>query len=117
MGRSIKHFHAFYDAGRALPEMARRDRRPTLWISEQDATARSITDGDAIKMHNARGSFNANAEVSQKVPTGTVWMHDGWPGLNDLTSGAQCISDAAIKIFPFTAGQAAYDAFIEVSAL
>jgi hypothetical protein len=44
-------------------------------------------------------------------------MHDGWPGLNDLTSGAQCISDAAIKIFPFTAGQAAYDAFIEVSAL
>lgn len=115
MGRSIKHFHAFYDAGRALPALARLDKRPKLWISEQDATVRGITDGDAICMHNARGSFNAHAEVADKVPAGTVWIHDGWPGLNDLTNGSPCIPDAATEIFPFTAGQSAYDAFVEVT--
>jgi anaerobic selenocysteine-containing dehydrogenase len=116
MGRSINHFHAFYDSGRALPALVRRDKRPTLWISLQDAAARRIADGDAINMHNTRSRFAANASVTDKVPSGTVWIHDGWPGLNDLTSGAACVPDAATQIFPFSVGQAAYDAYVEVSA-
>lgn len=115
MGRSINHFHSFYDSGRALPSLVRRDRRPTLWISPEDAAARGIADGDAISMHNERSTFDANANVTDKVPAGTVWMHDGWPGLNDLTSGASCLPDAATEIFPFSAGQSAYDAHVEVS--
>ena len=116
MGRSINHFHAFYDSGRALPALVRRDQRPTLWISQADAAARGIADGDPISMHNERSRFNANASVTEKVPCGTVWIHDGWPGLNDLTNGARCISDQATHIFPFSAGQSAYDAYVEVSA-
>ena len=116
MGRSIKHFHAFYDAGRALPALARRDQRPTLWISPEDARHRKISDGDAINIYNKRSSFDAHAEVTEKVPDGTVWIHDGWPGLNDLTSGAPCLPDAATKIFPFTTGQSAYEAFVEVTS-
>jgi len=117
MGRTINHFHAFYDSGRALPSLVRRDKRPTLWISVEDAATRGINDGDAISMHNDRSRFDANASVTEKVPSGTVWIHDGWPGLNDLTNGAPAIPDAATQIFPFSVGQAAYDAYVEVSTV
>lgn len=115
MGRSINHFHSFYDSGRALPTLAKKDPRPELWISSEDARSRNISDGDAIRIHNARGESCANAAVNDKVPQGTVWIHDGWPGLNSLSDGGAAIPDAATRIFPFTTGQAAYDAFVQVS--
>jgi len=51
------------------------------------------------------------------VPAGTVWMRDGWAGLNELTSGAPAIPDAAVDTFGFSAGQAAYEARVEVEAV
>jgi anaerobic selenocysteine-containing dehydrogenase len=117
MGRTINHFHSFYDSGRALPSLVRRDKGPLLWISTTDAQARSIEDGDPVAMHNERGTFEANASVTNRVPPGTVWIHDGWPGLNDLTSGARALSDEAATLFRFSTGQSSYDAHIEVSSL
>src|SRR5262249_17285628 len=32
-GRTLTHFHAFYDHGRALPTLARTDPTPRLWIA------------------------------------------------------------------------------------
>ena len=117
MGRTINHFHAFYDSGRALPSLARRDKQPLLWISLDDAAARGIVDGAAIRLHNERADFFAHASVTDKVPAGTVWIHDGWPGLNDLTNGAASIPDVATELFPFSAGQSGYDAHVEVFAV
>jgi anaerobic selenocysteine-containing dehydrogenase len=54
-GRSINHFHAFFDHGRALPAPARREPGPELCISPADAAARGIADGAAIRIHNERG--------------------------------------------------------------
>jgi anaerobic selenocysteine-containing dehydrogenase len=115
MGRSINHFHSFYDHGRALPALARRDKQPSLWISASDAGARGIADGAQVRIHNARGAAAAAAKITDRIPPGTLWIHDGWPGLNTLTDGGAAIPDAATKIFPFTTGQSAYDAFVEVS--
>lgn len=117
MGRTINHFHAFYDGGRALPSLVHRDKGPLLWISEADADARGITDGIAVQMRNDRGSFDARASVTDKVPAGTLWIHDGWSGLNDLTNGERALSDEATQLFPFSTGQCAYDAFVEVVAV
>ena len=117
MGRTINHFHAFYDGGRAIPALVHRDKRPMLWISPHDAAARGIADGDAISMHNERAAFDANAQVTDKVPAGTVWIHDGWPGLNGLTYGGPSISDEATKLFPFSTGQSGYDSQVEVKAV
>jgi anaerobic selenocysteine-containing dehydrogenase len=117
MGRSINHFHSFYDHGRALPSLVKRDKRPTLWISADDAAARGIADGEAIRIHNSRGDAAAAAKITDRVPSGTVWIHDGWPGLNSLTDGSAAIPDQATRIFPFTTGQSSYDAFVEVSRL
>jgi anaerobic selenocysteine-containing dehydrogenase len=115
-GRTLTHFHGFYDHGRALPSLAAADPGPVLWISPADAAARGLADGAAIVIKNARGQMQARAHVTARIPAGTVWMRDGWAGLNTLTAGESILPDAAVDALPFSAGQAAFDARVEVSA-
>ena len=116
-GRTLTHFHAFYDHGRVLPTLAKADPEPELWIAVADAAERAIADGTPIRIYNERGEMTARAHVTDRIPTGTVWMRDGWDGLNRLTSGAPVIPDEAVDIFGFSGGQAAFDAMVEVTAL
>jgi anaerobic selenocysteine-containing dehydrogenase len=116
-GRTLTHFHGFYDHGRALPTLARADPEPVLWISPADAAARAVTDGAAIQIVNDRGTMAARARVTDRIPAGTVWMRDGWLGLNDLTSGVPAVPDAAVDAFHtlgFSGGQATFDARVDV---
>jgi len=115
-GRTLTHFHGFYDHGRALPTLAAADPEPVLWIAPSDAAARGLVDGAAVVVKNARGEMAARAHVTARVPAGTVWMRDGWAGLNTLTSGEAILPDEAVDALPFSAGQAAFDARVEVSA-
>ncbi len=116
-GRTLTHFHSFYDHGKVLPTLARLDPEPKLWISPEDAAARGVLDGTEIRIYNERGEFRAKAHVNGQIPAGTVWMHDGWEGLNRLTSGSSCLPDEAVDVFGFSAGQASFDAMVDVSAL
>jgi hypothetical protein len=59
--------------------------------------------------------MRARAFVTGRVPPGTVWMRDGWAGLNTLTSGAAVLPDAAVDVFDFSAGQADFEARVEVA--
>jgi anaerobic selenocysteine-containing dehydrogenase len=86
-----------------------------LWISPADAVTRGLRDGGRIRIYNQRGEFQAHAQVTERIPRGTVWMRDGWEGLNRLTSGAPVLPDEAVDLFHFAAGQAAYDAMVEVA--
>lgn len=115
-GRTLTQFHGFYDHGRALPTLARLDPEPRLWISPEDAAARGVPDGAPIRIYNERGECEARALITSRVPAGTVWMRDGWSGLNRLTSGSACISDEAAELFAFSAGQSSFDASVEVAA-
>ena len=114
-GRTLGHFHGFYDHGRALPSLAALESGPALWISPADAAARGVADGADIRVYNERGELRARALVTDRVPARTVWMRDGWDGLNRLTAGESCIPDAAVDVFGFSAGQAAFDAAVEVA--
>lgn len=114
-GRAINHFHGFYDHGQALPTLARTEPEPRCWINPGDATARAVADGDLIRLHNDRGELEARALVTDRVPSGVVWMHDGQVGVNRLTSGARAVTDAAARDFP--AGQASYESRVEVTRL
>ncbi|HEU4368964.1 MAG TPA: molybdopterin-dependent oxidoreductase [Methylomirabilota bacterium] len=116
-GRTLAHFHGFYDHGRALPTLAKADPEPVLWISPADAAARGVTNGAAIRIANARGAMQARARVTGRIPAGTVWMRDGWAGLNDLSAGAPALPDAAVDAFRelgFSGGQATFDTRVEV---
>ncbi|HUY20167.1 MAG TPA: molybdopterin-dependent oxidoreductase [Candidatus Binataceae bacterium] len=114
-GRTLTHFHAFYDHGRALPSLAKADREPVLWISSADALSRSIDDGAMVRLYNEGGEMRARARVTERMPPGTVWMRDGWLGINRLTSSVRTVPDAAVAAFP-QSGSARYDSFVEVSA-
>ncbi len=115
-GRTLTQFHGFYDHGRALPTLARLDPAPKLWLAPEDAAARGIVEGSAIRIYNERGEMRCNAHVTDRLPAGTVWMRDGWSGINMLTSGAAVLPDAAVEAFGFSGGQAAFDANVEVEA-
>ena len=114
-GRTLTQFHGFYDHGRALPTLAAADPEPRLWISPDDAARRALRDGDEIRVHNERGEMRARALVTDRIPAGTVWMRDGWAGLNTLTSGAPVLPDGAVDAFEFSAGQAEFEACVEVA--
>jgi anaerobic selenocysteine-containing dehydrogenase len=113
-GRTLTHFHGFYDHGRALPTLAAADPEPRLWISPADAARRRLGDGDGIRVFNGGGEMLARALVTDRVPPGTVWMRDGWAGLNTLTCGAAVLPDEAVDVFDFSAGQASFEAWVEV---
>jgi anaerobic selenocysteine-containing dehydrogenase len=115
-GRTLAHFHSFYGNGRELPTLARRETEPALWLSPQDAAARGLQDGAAVRVFNTRGTLQARALVTDRMPAGTVWMRDGWPGLNGLTGGGAVLPDAAVDAMGFSAGQARFDARVEVGA-
>jgi len=114
-GRTLTHFHAFYDEGRALPSLAKHNTAPQLWISRADAEARRLSSGDGIKIYNERGEFGAKAHVTDDVPSGVVWIRDGWVGLNHLTSGDAVLTGDALSLFPFSVGQSNYGARVEVA--
>ena len=116
-GRTLLHFHSFYNNGRELPTLARREPEPQLWMAPADALVRGIQNGAAVRIVNARGAFVARAQVTEKMPTGAVWMRDGWPGLNQLTDSAAVLPDAAVDLFAFSAGQSSFDARVEVQRL
>ena len=116
-GRTLTQFHSFYDQGRALPSLARRDPDPLLWISVADAETRSVGDGDRIRIFNQRGAFEAVARVTDRIAAGVVWMRDGWTGLNALTSGDAVVPDQALNLFPFTVGQSSFAAHVDVAVL
>ncbi len=114
-GRTLTHFHAFYNNGSELPTLARRESEAQLWVAIADAADRGLTDGAAIRIFNQRGELSARARVSDRIPAGTVWMRDGWPGLNRLTAGTAVLPDAAVDLFAFSAGQASFDARVDVA--
>jgi len=114
-GRTLTHFHAFYNNGSELPTLARRESEAQLWVATADAADRGVTDGAAIRIFNQRGELSARARVSDRIPAGTLWMRDGWPGLNRLTAGTAVLPDAAVDLFSFSAGQASFDARVEVA--
>lgn len=116
-GRTLAHFHGFYNNGRELPTLARREREPVVWIAAPDAAARGVVDGARVRVANARGGLDAIARVTGRMAPGTVWMRDGWPGLNALTSGEPVLPDAAVDAFAFSAGQASFAARVQVEAL
>jgi anaerobic selenocysteine-containing dehydrogenase len=116
-GRTLTHFHSFYDEGQALPSLAKHNAAPQLWISRVDAESRRLSSGDAIKIYNERGEFGARAHVTDDVPPGVVWIRDGWVGLNHLTSGDAILTGGALNLFPFSVGQAAYGAKVEIAQI
>ena len=70
-----------------VPAQQRRAGGATLVIHPDDAAPRHIASGDEVRVGNARGSFLAVADVSDRVRSGVVASTKGrWP--RDSKEGA-----------------------------
>jgi anaerobic selenocysteine-containing dehydrogenase len=84
--------HSTYSNNAWLAEI--HGGRPTVLLSPDDAASRGIRDGDAIRVHNTRGSLEAWAHLSDAAANGTATLPEGWwsryfrsgKGVNELTS-------------------------------
>src|SRR5262249_10275378 len=64
-----------------VPRQRQRSGPPTLLIHPDDAAPRRIAAGDEVRVANARGSFLAVADVSDRIRPGVVASTKGrWPG-------------------------------------
>ena len=61
---------------------------------------------DAVRTFNQRGELRAGAQFTDRVPPGSVWMHDGWEGINRQTPAPAA----------FPGGAARHDARVERAA-
>ncbi|MCW2861069.1 MAG: molybdopterin oxidoreductase [Actinoallomurus sp.] len=65
------------------PELRRRAGAPMIVLHPDDAAARGIPDRASVRVHNARGGFEAVAEVSDRVRPGVAATTKGhWAKLN-----------------------------------
>jgi anaerobic selenocysteine-containing dehydrogenase len=70
-----------------VPRQQRRAGPPTLLIHPDDAAPRRIAVGDEVRVSNARGSFVALADVTDRIRPGVVASPKGrWP--RDAKEGA-----------------------------
>ena len=51
---------------------------PKLDLSEVDAAARGVADGEMVRVHNDRGSVSVRARVGDRVRPGVCAMPSGW---------------------------------------
>ncbi len=64
-----------------VPRQQRRAGTATLMIHPEDATPLRVSTGDEVRVSNARGSFGAIADVTERIRPGVVASTKGrWPG-------------------------------------
>jgi biotin/methionine sulfoxide reductase len=96
-------------------------RPETLVIHPQDAAARGISDGDLLRVFNARGACRARAKVSDSVLSGVVALPTGaWfgdPGGNIDPDGNPNVLTMDVGTSRLGQGCSAHTALVEVALL
>jgi anaerobic selenocysteine-containing dehydrogenase len=109
--------HAFLNSSFAnLSKQLKQELRPFVELNPLDAESRGISDGDRVKVFNARGSCELNASVTTRAREGvvvspSVWWNKLSPGhtnINQLTS--QALTDMG-------GGATFYDALVEIEKI
>jgi anaerobic selenocysteine-containing dehydrogenase len=87
---------------------------PVVRLHPDDARARSINDGDRVRVFNDRGSFRAKAIVGETVKPGVVVTHGVW--WNKYTEeGVNCNITASTRLTDLGAGATFFDNLVEVA--
>ncbi|HEV7428650.1 MAG TPA: molybdopterin oxidoreductase family protein [Thermoanaerobaculia bacterium] len=96
-----------------VASLRRSAGKPTLEIHADDAQARSIADGARVKIFNDRGTFTADAVVTDRVRPGVVSAQSVWWGR--LTSdGANANQTTSQALTDIGRGATFYDNLVEV---
>jgi anaerobic selenocysteine-containing dehydrogenase len=107
--------HAFLNSSFVNVASLRRSAgKPTLEIHSDDARIRSIADGALVKIFNDRGTFTADAVITDRVRPGVVSAPSVWWGKlsSDGANANQTTSQALTDI---GRGATFYDNLVEVT--
>ena len=107
--------HSFLNSSFVNVASLRRSAgKPTLEIHADDAKARAIEDGARVKIFNDRGTFTADAVVTDRVRPGVVSAQSVWWGKlsGDGANANQTTSQALTDI---GRGATFYDNLVEVA--
>ncbi|MEM7562541.1 MAG: molybdopterin-dependent oxidoreductase [Pseudomonadota bacterium] len=75
-GQPATRLHSQFDAGALSVAKKVQGREPVL-IHPEDAAARSISEGDIVRLFNDRGSCLAGASITNKILRGVVFLWTG----------------------------------------
>jgi anaerobic selenocysteine-containing dehydrogenase len=107
--------HEFLNSSFAnVPSLRRSAGKPALEIHADDARARAIEDGARVRIFNDRGTFTADAVVTDRVRPGVVSAPSVWWGKlsGDGANANQTTSQALTDI---GRGATFYDNLVEVA--
>lgn len=101
-----------------LPRFIKAEGKPWLDMHPADATARGLTDGQRVRIHNRRGAFHAWLRVDAVTPgvregvvcAPSIW----WQKLSGDGQNANAVTSQALT--DMGAGPTFYDCLVEVSA-
>jgi anaerobic selenocysteine-containing dehydrogenase len=97
-----------------VASLRRSAGKPTLEIHADDAHARAIDDGARVKIYNDRGTFTADAVITDRVRPGVVSAPSVWWGR--LTSdGANANQTTSQALTDIGRGATFYDNLVEVA--
>jgi DMSO reductase family type II enzyme molybdopterin subunit len=78
---------------------------PDVFVNTDDAKARGVNDGDAIRVFNDVSSFKTRARVAPNVKPGQLVSYNGWAGFQYKDwSGANEIEPGMVKWIGFAGG-------------
>jgi anaerobic selenocysteine-containing dehydrogenase len=99
-----------------IADMRKAAGEPTVEIHPADASRRGIRDGQTVRVHNDRGSFQVKALVGDTVKPGVVVTQGVW--WNKYTSdGVNCNTTTSSRLTDLGAGATFFDNLVQVSAL
>jgi anaerobic selenocysteine-containing dehydrogenase len=99
-----------------LPRFVAEEGAPRLDIHPQDAAARAIATGDAVRILNDRGSFTASARVTERVRPGVVVCPSIW-WKKLAPDGANANAVTSQRLTDFGRAATFYDCLVEVTKL
>ncbi len=95
------------------PELRRRAGESRVTVNPDDAAARDIADGTPVLVANARGSFEAVAEISDRVRPGVAATTKGrWA---KFTNGSTVNATIAERDSDFAGGAVFHDNRVEIT--
>jgi anaerobic selenocysteine-containing dehydrogenase len=97
-----------------IDSLRRAAGEPTLEIHPVDAARRSIRDGQLVRVHNDRGSFQARAIVGETVKPGVVVSQSIWWNKH-TADGVNCNTTTSSRLTDLGGGATFFDNLVEVT--
>jgi anaerobic selenocysteine-containing dehydrogenase len=111
-----KQLHFLNSGYSHIDRHRRRAGELFIEIHPDDARARGVAAGDAVRVWNGRGDVRAVCAVSERVRPGVAWMPYG--GLTDAGGAAQSVNVLTPEEpTDWGGGSGLYDTFVEVTPI